>query len=75
MGTRTTSVKLEDATYEAWKRTGMRLEQIIKLGLLHTQQTPGYLGRISELETGNEKLQRKVTFLINRVNELERLNA
>lgn len=75
MGNRITSVKLTEDVYTAWKQTGMRLEQVVILGLQNARQTPGYVGRIRELEEGNDKLQRKVTILMNRVNELEKVNT
>ena len=69
---RTTSIKLEDSVYEAWKRSGLRLNNLVILGLKAHNQTPGYIDRIRELETGNDRLQKKVTIALNRINELER---
>jgi hypothetical protein len=69
---RTTSIKLEEDVYTAWKRSGIKLSQVVRMGLMNLNQTPGYVGRIKELEDGNEKLQRKITILMTRVNELER---
>jgi hypothetical protein len=57
--------------YERWKRTGMRLAHVIRMGLMAAEQAPGYISRIRELEAGNEKLQRHVTFLYNQVNTLK----
>lgn len=62
---------LEEPVYSAWKASGLKLNHVIKLGLMSAQQTPGYLGRIRELEEGNAKLQKKLTFVLARLNELE----
>ena len=72
MGTYTTSVKLEEDVYRLWKQSGLRLGKVVRLGLMNHNQTPGYVSRIRELEEGNEKLQRKITIALQRINELER---
>lgn len=66
-----TSVSLRKDVYETWKRSGLKLNHVIQLGLMTHNKTPGYLERIRELEAGNDKLQRKLTILMNTVNKLE----
>lgn len=63
---------LERPIYEAWKASGLKLNHVVGLGIQTARQNPGYLARIRELEEGNDKLQKKLTILMNRVNELER---
>lgn len=63
---------LEAPVYAAWKGSGLKLNHVIKLGLMAAQQTPGYLSRIRELEEGNTKLQKKLSLVLTRLNELEK---
>ena len=68
----TVSTSLERGLYEGWKASGLKLNHVVRLGLMAARQTPGYIERIRELEEGNTKLQKKLTILMARVNELER---
>lgn len=65
------SSAIDKALYDRWKRSGMRLNHVINLGLMAAEQTPGYLERIRELEEGNAKLQQKLTLLYTRIVEME----
>lgn len=66
------STTLEKGVYDAWKASGLKLNYLVRHGLMAAKQTPGYIDRIRELEEGNGKLQKKVAILMNRLNELER---
>lgn len=65
------SSAIEKALYDRWKKSGMRLNHVISLGLMAAEQTPGYLERIRELEEGNAKLQTKLTTLSRRLADIE----
>jgi len=65
------SSAIDQALYQRWKKSGMRLNHVINLGLMSAEQTPGYLERIRELEEGNGKLQQKLTRLAARIAEIE----
>lgn len=65
------SSAIEKSLYDRWKKSGMRLNHVISLGLMAAEQTPGYLERIRELEEGNTKLQAKITSLARRLADVE----
>ena len=65
------SSTIEKNDYDRWKKSGARLSHIIKLGLMASEQTPGYLSRIRELEEGNDKLQKKLTELMTTIRNLD----
>lgn len=69
------SSSIEQPLYLRWKKSGMRLNHVIQLGLMSAEQTPGYLERIRELEDGNQKLQQKITRLASRIAEIENTEA
>jgi hypothetical protein len=62
------SSAIDKEDFERWKRSGMRLAHVIKLGLMAAEQTPGYLNRIRELEEGNERLQRRLSQIAQQMN-------
>lgn len=68
------SSTIDKEDYDNWKKSGMKLGHVIRLGLMSANQTPGYLGRIKELEQGNEKLQRRITAVLQRLDIYERKN-
>ena len=65
------SSSINKELYERWKKTGIKLNHIITLGIMNAEHTPGYLQRICELEEGNNKLQAKIGLLAKRIAELE----
>ena len=65
------SSAIDQGVYQRWKKSGMRLNHVINLGLMSAEQTPGYIERIRELEEGNTKLQAKLTRLAARIAEIE----
>jgi len=75
MAKRQTSITLEEPVFVGWKRSGLKLGHLVKLGLMAQANQPGYSERVAELEEDNKKLQRKLTILMNRVNELEKVTA
>jgi len=49
--------------WQRWKKSGMKLNKIINLGLQAAEQMPGFINRINELEGDNKRLQEKVRML------------
>jgi len=64
----TTSVSQE--VYRDWKQSGMKLNQLVRMGLMAVHETPGYVERIKALEEGNARLQRKLTALSQSLEEV-----
>jgi hypothetical protein len=61
------SSTIDEGVYFRWKKSGLKLNHVINLGLMSAESTPGYLSRIRELETGNDKLQKQVSRLYQRL--------
>jgi len=70
MGNINVSSTLDRNTYELWKKSGMRLNHVIKMGMMHATETPGYIQRIRELEASNEKLASKLESVMRKINEV-----
>lgn len=62
---------IEDNDYLRWKRSGLKLRHVIGLGLHAAEGNPQLIERQHELEEGNAKLQKKLTYAMMRINELE----
>jgi len=67
------SSTIDQSDYERWKKSGLKLGHVIRLGLMGAEQTPGYIQRIKELEQGNDKLQRRITAVLQRLDQYEQV--
>jgi hypothetical protein len=65
------SATIEVNDHARWKRSGMRIGHLIKLGLDFAEQKPGFISRIEELEVDKSRLAQKLVIALRRLNEIE----
>lgn len=68
----TISTTIDADLYRAAKAKGAKWSHLIRLGWKAYNDNPQMLDRIHELEAGNEKLQRRLTALSQRLSDLSK---
>jgi len=64
------TTSLDEETYKKWRASGVKLNHLVRMGIMAFLETPGYINRIHDLEEGNARLQRKLTALSQSIQEV-----